>query len=112
MNPGDFRHRVAFEKRADASDKYGGTKAAWAAQFTVAAAIRAKFGSEAVTAARLEGTQPVTITVRRTSKTADVDATWRARDVKSGEIYNIRSKADPDDRRAYIELLCEAGAAT
>lgn len=111
-NAGDLRHRIAFEKRETVADDYGNEEGDFSEQFTVAAAVQAKFGGEAVTAARLTGQQPVTITVRQSSNTRQVTTDWRARDARSGTIYNIRSIADPDDGRAWLEMLCQSGAAT
>jgi head-tail adaptor len=113
---GELRHRVAFDRKEDvnpdAPDDLGNTQSKFVEQFVVAAKVQAKFGGEAVTAARLTGQQPVTITVRRSSNTALIDATWRARDVRSGEEYAIRSIVDPDDRRQWIEILTQTGSAS
>jgi SPP1 family predicted phage head-tail adaptor len=109
---GALRHRIAFDRRESADDGYGNTKADFVEQFVVWAGVEARFGGEAVTAARLSGQQPLTITVRRSEQTAQITPDWRARDTQSGEIYNIRSIADPTDRAAFLELLCQSGVAT
>jgi hypothetical protein len=36
---------------------------------------------------------------------------WRARDVRSGVEYAIRSIVDPDDRRVWLEILAQTGSA-
>jgi head-tail adaptor len=71
---GELNHRIAFAKREqvnpDSPADLGNTEGVFVEQFQVFAEVRAKFGGEAVTAARLTGQQPVTITVRQNSKTA------------------------------------------
>ena len=111
MPAGELRHRIAFDKRQDVDDGYGNTKSDFVEQFVVWAGVQAKFGGEAVTAARLTGQQPVTITVRQSSQTNQIEPEWRARDAKSGEVYAIRSIVDPDDSRAYWEILTQTGVA-
>ncbi|MGY3607670.1 MULTISPECIES: phage head closure protein [unclassified Bradyrhizobium] len=108
---GQLSHRIAFDKRQDIDDGYGNTQSDFVEQFVVWAGVQAKFGGETVTAARLAGQQPLTITVRQSSKTEQVTTDWRARDARSGEIYNIRSIVDPDDSGAYFEMLCQSGVA-
>lgn len=112
MAAGTLRHRIAFDRREDVDDGYGNTQAEFVEQFVVWGGLQARFGGEAVTAARLSGQQPVTITVRNSSQTEQIKPDWRARDVYSGEIYNIRSIADPTDGGAYLDLLCQSGVAT
>jgi len=112
MAAGTLRHRIAFDRREDVDDDFGNTEADFVEQFVVWAGVEARFGGETVTAARLAGQQPLTITVRRSAQTAMITPDWRARDTATGALYNIRSIADPDDRHAFLELLCQAGVAT
>lgn len=107
----DLRHRVAFDARQEVTDEYGNTQTDFAEQFVVAAKIQGKFGGEAVTAARLTGQQPVTIVVRQNIWTKMITTSWRARDVRSGEEYAIRSIVDPDDKRQWFEILTQTGIA-
>lgn len=107
----ELRHRIAFDKRIEVGDAYGNTQSSFEEQFIVAAKVQAKFGGEAVTAARLTGQQPVTIVVRQTVQSLLITTAWRARDVRTGTEYAIRSIVDPDDRRAYLEILTQTGAA-
>ncbi len=108
---GQLRHRIAFDKRIAVDDGMGNEEGDWQEQFQVSAAVRAKMGGEAVAAARLSGQQPATITVRSSSNTRQVTTDWRARDVHQGTIYNIRSIADPDGLRAWLDMLCQSGVA-
>jgi SPP1 family predicted phage head-tail adaptor len=105
---GDLRDRVAFDKEVAGDDTYGNTVTGFAEQFAVAAQIRFLRGTEPVIAQRLQGVQPAVITVRASADTKQVDASWRARDTRTGAIFNIRS-VTPSDDRAWIDLLCEAG---
>lgn len=110
---GELRHRIAFEKRARTDDGAGNeVSGPWQEQFVVSGKLLAKFGGDAVTAARLTGQQPLTITVRQSSDTRQITEDWRAKDVSSGIYYNIRSIVDPDDRKAWFEMLCQFGVAT
>lgn len=112
---GELRHRVKFERRQDINPDapldLGNTRGDFVPKFEVWAKIEAKFGGETVTAARLEGQQPVTITVRHTAQTRQITTDWRARHVRTGTIYAIRSIADPDDRRVWLEILTQTGVA-
>jgi head-tail adaptor len=114
---GEMRHRIAFDERQTVDDGMGNEQGAFVQQFVVAARVRAKFGGEAVSAARLTGQQPVVITVRASSQTDRITTDWRARDVRSDPdpaeqtSYNIRSIADPDDSGAWLELFCQTGVA-
>jgi SPP1 family predicted phage head-tail adaptor len=109
---GDLRDRMRFEKRALSDDGYGNTVAgAFEAQFTRWAEIVPARGSEQVIAARLEGVQPVTVRVRWDSQTGSITTDWRAVDTRSGRVYAIKTAADPDRRREWMEMLCVAGEA-
>lgn len=113
-NSGDLSHRITFDQRQDvnpdAPDDLGNTQSVFVEQFTVWAKVQAKFGGEAVTAARLTGQQPVTIVVRQSSQTDLIKTDWQARDEKSGEVYAIRSIVDSDDEREFWEILTQTGS--
>lgn len=112
---GELRHRVAFDRRQDvnpdAPDDLGNTQSEFVEQFVVAAKVQPKLGGETVIAARLIGQQPVTIIVRQNSKTRLIADDWQARDARTGAVYAIRSIIDPDDTRAFFEILCQDGVA-
>ncbi|WLB14989.1 head-tail adaptor protein [Bradyrhizobium japonicum] len=110
---GDLRHRVGFFQRAVVSDGNGNNEAGFPADpvFECAADVAVKFGGEAVLADRLRGTKTATITVRRSSATLAVTEAWRVQDMRDGTVWNIRSgPVDPDDGRAWLEFLCQAGS--
>lgn len=112
---GELNHRMAFGRREqvnpDSPLDLGNTEGVFVEQFSVWAKVRAKFGGEAVTAARLTGQQPVTITVRQNSLTRQISSDWRAIDVNEGTEYAIRSIVDPDDEGAFFEILTQVGVA-
>jgi head-tail adaptor len=110
---GELRERVAFEFRApDTDDGFGNTISGdWTIGATVAARIKPLRGSESVQAARLAGRQPTLITVRRSAATAQITTDWRARDVRSGALYNVRSVVNPDEHDRFLDLECDVGVA-
>ncbi len=108
---GELQHRITFDKRVDVSDEYGNTQAGWEPQFTRWAKVKPKLGGETVVAVRLQSQNTVNITVRASSKTRLIREDWRARDQSEGIEYAIKSIIDPDDGGAWLELLCQTGAA-
>jgi SPP1 family predicted phage head-tail adaptor len=111
----ELRSRVTFARRIDTTDEYGGTGGEWQDQFTVAANIRPRLGGETVEAARLTGRQPYVIRVRQSPATRQINTDWRATNVDTGMVYNVRSTADPHegdkDHGRFIDMLAETGAA-
>lgn len=112
MPAGKLRERVTFSQRAVTSDGYGNASGDWADEFTVSARIRPRLGGEEVMASRLQGRNLATITVRYSTDTAEITTDWRAVDARTGDIWNIRSIENPDERKRYLDLLCEKGVAT
>lgn len=108
--PGRLRYRVAFDKREDVNPDvpkdYGNTRSEFVEQFVTYADIVPKFGGESVTAARLAGRQPVVIKIRQFAAARLVRPDWRARDARSGRIYNIRSLSDQQGS-GWIEILAD-----
>jgi SPP1 family predicted phage head-tail adaptor len=111
----EFRSCVTFARRIDTTDEFGGTGGEWQDQFTVAANIRPRLGGETVEAARLTGRKPFVIRVRQSPATRQIDTDWRATNVHTGMIYNVRATADPhegDSRHGqFVDMLAEAGVA-
>lgn len=110
MQAGKLSESFAFDKRISEDDGAGNTVSQWQEQFTTAANCAIMRGGETVMAARLQGRQPVIVTVRRFSFSILVTADWRCRDRRTGRVYNIRS-VQPSQKRDHIEFLCEAGVA-
>lgn len=110
LGAGDLYYRVAFDRRQDLNDGYGNFVAGWQEQFQCRAAYRHLRGGEGVMASRLEGKHTQVITVRASSQTWQITTDWRVRDVRTGEVFNIRDVTVETDR-AFIGLLCERGVA-
>lgn len=109
MQAGQLRGRITFAVRSTGVDEYGNGESAFVDQFTVAARVQFLRGGENVMAERLQGNQPVVITVRASSDTRQITTDWRATDAHDPElVYNVRS-ASPGERRDYIDLLCQVG---
>lgn len=109
---GDLKFRLAFESRPDASDEYGGSEGEFAEQFRRWAKIEPRFLGEQVLADRLSGRTTVLITVPNDPQTKTIAADWRARDVNTGTLYDIKSVIDPDMLGQWIECLSQTGGAT
>jgi head-tail adaptor len=111
MEIGDLRDRVTFAQPASSTDEYGNVESGFEDQFTVAASILYVRGGEQVMAARLEGRQPVVLTIRSSSQSEQIGPGWKATDARDdSRIFNIRS-IQPGDRKDFTELLCEMGVA-
>lgn len=111
MRAGRLRERLAFERRADIDDGSGNTVGQFQEVFQRAARVQPLKGSEAVQGQRLAGIQPVVISVRCCSMVSQVTTAWRVRDVRSGEIYNLTSSANMDERGKYMDFLATSGGA-
>lgn len=107
---GDLYYHVAFEKQGSGDDGAGGRMTAWAEQFRCRAAFHHLRGTETVLAARLEGTHTQVIRVRASTQSRAVTSDWRIRDVRTGDLFNIRD-VEPQVDRQYISFLCQKGVA-
>lgn len=108
MPAGNLDNRIAFESRVTLTDEYGNVQEEWSEQIVVWARKQYLVGGETVMASRLDGRQPAALTVRRSPDTAQITVGWRARDVDTGELFNIRSINVTEDR-AWVNVLCEKG---
>lgn len=110
--PGELRSKIALQNRTLVDDGFGNEQAG---PFETQAEVWAKFhylrGGEEVFAGRLAGKQPAIITVRQNTATRALGTAWRIL-TKDGQAWNIRAINDPDDRRAWLEILAEKGVAT
>lgn len=111
MAAGELRELVALEEFAEVDDGRGNITAAWTERARCAARIQYLRGSEAVMQSRLQGKQPIAITVRRTPAVMEATTAWRARDLRNGGEWQIRS-ISPSERRDYVDFLCERGVVT
>jgi len=109
-----MHERLTFQRRADSVDDYGNTSAAFANQFTEdAELIVPRQGSEAVVQARLQGQQPVIIRLRLNSRTATIQADWRAVSARNaGVVYALTAPpVDREQTRRWLEVPATIGAA-
>ncbi len=99
------------EESGGAADIYGNPVAGpFTTIYTVAAGLKSLRGSEPVIAARLTGVQPYVVTVRQSSQTRQLDASWIIVDARNeSRIFNIRAIHDPDQSGKYLEILAEQG---
>ena len=103
---------VAFESRAVIDDGYGNeVSGEWTERFRANARIQPIKGGDAIIADRLQGTQPVVIRVRYEPQTIGANTDWQIRDLRAGVIYQIKSSANMDEKRRYIEFLAVSGVA-
>lgn len=116
---GSLRGLVHLQKRPLEEDPYGGPDRIgdWTTQDTVACEfIPLKGGSETVIASRLLGIQPYIVRVRQSTSTRAVDETWRLVDARGPQppdvqarTFAIKSITDPDQKRAWLEMLVKEG---
>lgn len=115
---------VAFDAPVRSPDGYGGVDEGFTGegqQLKAAAHFRYLPGSEPVMAARLDGRQPIVITVHNSVEMGAVNSAWRMRDLHdgmfdtggdwSGPIYNVRTDPVPSQDRLWLEILVETGVA-
>lgn len=103
-----YDHRVAFDRPAKVADGYGGSEEGWLLVLECAADIMFLRGGETVQASRLEGRQPAVVTVRQNSLARNVATDWRMRDLRNGDVYEIKA-AVPTDDRLDMEITCVRG---
>ncbi|MGD9538546.1 MAG: phage head closure protein [Alphaproteobacteria bacterium] len=107
--PGSLRERVRLEREVRTADTGGGAQTSWAPLDhapTVWARVEPLTGQELVQAMRLQARLTHKVTMRwRDDVTAAMRLVWGTR------ILNVRAVLNPDERRRYLELYCEEGAA-
>ncbi|MDX1015342.1 phage head closure protein [Sinorhizobium medicae] len=108
---GDLREVVNFQFYEEIDDGAGNVYGDWVTVFSAHARIQILRGTETVMAGRLAGKQTVALTIRWQTEVATMHSGYRAVNARSGVEYNIRS-IEPDERRAFVNLLVEAGVAT
>lgn len=110
MTAGKLDRRALFQSPVTGDDGYGNeVTGEWKDEFIRWAGVQFLKGGEAVMASRLEGKQPVIVTVRADSETARITPEWRC--VIDGRNYNIRELPRQSSNRLYLEFLAESGVA-
>lgn len=110
INAGMLKERFAFDRRQSVQDGYGNEQGAWAEQYNCRARRQPLNGGEGVMAGRLQGRQTVLLYIRYSTAAKAISTEFRARDMLTGEVFNIREAKATEDRR-FVELLCEKGVA-
>ena len=107
VNAALLRERVTFQRRGLDGNGEVSANADWdaASQVEVWARVRPMKGGEAVLLQRLQGVQPVEITVRASDATRAITSGWRA--VWNGEAYNINA-VTPAETRDAIAFVAQA----
>lgn len=111
--PGALRELLNFQQRSFVDDGWGNLSPTgpFATQFTVHGSLTPRTGTEAVTAARLEGRQPYVLTIRYSAAARGVTPAWRVVDSRDDtRVFAVVSPlADPDGRNAWLECLVVEG---
>ncbi|WP_211341190.1 phage head closure protein [Paracoccus methylarcula] len=109
--------RATFQSRTQVDDGYGNKVGAWPGEqgvpdgydFIRWCNVRYLRGGESVMASRLQGRQPVIVTVRKDPSTDTITPDMRC--LIAGRAYNIREFPRPSDNRLYLEFMAESGVA-
>lgn len=109
---GDLRERFTIQRNMAEGDWSGHPAAPdWQDQFTVWGGIQFMRGGEGVVAARLTARQPAILTVRNSTQARGIKPSDRAKNARTGEIFNIRELPRVSrENRGFLDVLVEAGA--
>lgn len=111
---GQMRFRLHCQAEGSAEDELGNPVpdgGPFETRFTVSASMIPRNGGEAVIAGRLEGRQPFIVTVRSSELTRQITSEWRLVDARTDKVFAVKTAADPDGKRQWIDLLVEEGVA-
>lgn len=110
LSAGNLTESVAVELLDEGSDGGGGVTSNWSEQFQARARYIHLRGGESVRAARLSGNHIQVVRMRASINTRSVTTDHRIRDLRSGDVFNIRD-IEPSEDRLHIDFLCEKGVA-
>lgn len=106
---GELDQRIAFQKKTETPDGFGGSSVVWADIDSLAnvwAHVRAKSGRERLEADRVEASANYIFIIRnRSDLSEDMRIVW------DGTPYNIRSLLQAKSRAMYLEIDAERGVA-
>lgn len=105
---GELNHRFRFDVRTETDGPHGAGESAFAPAFTCSAKVQYLRGTEAVQSSRLEGRQPVVVTIRNSSQARAINTDYRAVDARTGATFNITA-INPTPDRQWIEVLAISG---
>ena len=101
---------MAFDAPVTAPDGYGGQETTWAETHTCRAEMIYHKGGEEVESARLSGAKVFKVKIRQCTLARQITSSWRVRDVRRTEEYNIR-EVDAISDRQFIYIVAESGVA-
>lgn len=106
---GQLNKRITFQSEIRTADGGGGFARSWGGDLTVWGQFVPERGSERLEAGRLEASLAGIVRVRHSSETAAIGESHRV--LIDGEPFQIRSIANPDQRRRVLEFTVEKGVA-
>ena len=105
-----FKTNLRFDSREQVADGRGNpVSGEWIERFKRKARIQPRLGGETIVAARLEGKEPVFITVRRDPKTITITSDWRAVEVIGGKVYALQPAVDMAQDNRFLTIQGVAG---
>lgn len=113
MTAGELRERVRFERRVQrADDSYGNITYEWrAVSVPMAANLEPASGQEGFDEQLLRGEAPFTVTVRSSEQSRGIITNDRIVNLRTGETFDIKAIANPDQRRRYLAMMAVRGGA-
>jgi head-tail adaptor len=106
---GDLRDRYRFDLRG--SDANGDPLGDWEPGFEVSAHTTWLRGSETVMSQRLQGTQPVILTIRSSAQARTINSAFRAVNTRTGFVFNITGVSPTRDDPGFLDILAVGGGA-
>lgn len=102
-----MRSKLHFQARTEVDDGFGNiTSGPFQTVFLEPARLKPGLGSETVQAARLQGVQPYTITIRSSTRTRQITTAWRAVDARdANRVFDIKAIANPDEWDMDLSIL-------
>lgn len=107
VEPGEFRHRVAFDAPVTTKGASGQRSTDWTPSMTLWADVEPISGRERVVAAAEVAEVDTWIRVRYSRQAAGIAPNWRAR--FRGVVYDIKAVANVSMADRKIELLAQSG---
>ncbi len=109
MTAGLKNSRVTFQRQSEVADGGGGFEKGWTDFTTLSAQFKPERGSERVESGRVATRLAGVLILRSTSKSREIKTSDRV--MIGGELYQIRSISNPDQRNRDLEMTVESGAA-
>ena len=110
MRAGRLRDRVIFQRETETADNAGGYASSWADYLTVWASFMPERGQERIETDRVNASFSGKLHIRSSSESRAVTESDRVS--INGELYNIRSISNPDQRNRMLEMVVERGVGT